>query len=270
MMAFSVSLSNGVCGMKQLKRQMEKIKITPYNEAKTRELQILVNNGSLNVPEEKIMDLLNAGADPNMHYKGLLNAGAELNDNWTLLHYAAFRGYKKVTEIFLKDDTYLNKKNSEDRTPLHSAAYGAQKEVVEMLLNAGADLNIQDNDGDTVLHYAACEGDKEVVESIINFIKDSPQILDNKVIQLESLCSIDKTFRKKCEIFVMNNNKEKNRSLQIPKPLCYKILVQSWDPIQFIIELVNAKNNKGKTALDEAREIGNEEVVKILEPYEKK
>jgi hypothetical protein len=65
------------------------------------------------------------------------------------------------------------------------------------------------------------------------------------------------------------SNKEKRGDLKIPKYLCYKILVLSWNPIQFITELVNTKNNKGKTVLDLVRENGHAEIITLLEPYEK-
>jgi hypothetical protein len=144
-----------------------------------------------------------------------------------------------------------------------------------MLLKHGANLNIKSNYGETQLPSAARLGYKKVVENILNFIKDGAKISDNKITQLEYLCSLNKILRKKCQIFLMTN-KRKPGFLKIPKPICYEILLKSWDATQCITALVNAKDNKAKTALDLARgahndnpEIKTLETIILLEPYEK-
>jgi ankyrin repeat protein len=214
--------------------------------------------------EEIVEMLLKYGANPNIKNK----AGR------TPLLMAAWGGHKEIVKILLKCGANPNIKDKDNNPPLHIAAVKGYEEVVEILLKHGVKPNLKNNDNDTTLHLAAEWGQKKVVESIINFIKDGAQISDDNLKQLEYLCSIDKIFRKQCEIFLIINKKK--GFFKIPKYLCHKILVQSWNPNQCITELLNDKNKNGKTIFDLAHEEAAktadksyEDIVTLIQPYEK-
>jgi len=69
----------------------------------------------------------------------------------TLLHIASGAGHEAVVEFLLnKKDLIkpsLNKKNHIGDTPLHKAAFRGYKEVIKMLLKNGCDSKVQNRDG---------------------------------------------------------------------------------------------------------------------------
>ncbi|KAF0894567.1 hypothetical protein E2562_001868 [Oryza meyeriana var. granulata] len=103
----------------------------------------------------------------------LLELSAERN---TVLHVAAQQGHGElIAELyqrFIKDKTFLSRRNSALDTPLHCAARAGCLSAVKMLLNLSWDsgeniLGCQNAAGDTALHLAARHGHGAVVEALV-------------------------------------------------------------------------------------------------------
>ena len=130
-----------------------------------------------------IVDLLDAGADPNAWFinermarglsaliwavsegnvdaiEVLLEAGADPNvrdsRGIAALTWAVIRDDVEAIEALLNAGADLNTKNhSDDRTALHDAAENGHVEVVEALLDAGIGPNVEDSEGLTALDLA--------------------------------------------------------------------------------------------------------------------
>uniref|UniRef100_A0A0E0MD72 PGG domain-containing protein n=1 Tax=Oryza punctata TaxID=4537 RepID=A0A0E0MD72_ORYPU len=104
----------------------------------------------------------------------LLEVSAERN---TLLHVAAEQGHGELIQElyhrFIKDKTFLSRRNSSLDTPLHCAARAGRVNTVKTLLNlpwnSGVEdfLGCQNVAGDTALHLAARHGHGAAVEALV-------------------------------------------------------------------------------------------------------
>ena len=71
------------------------------------------------------------------------------NDDWTPLHYAAYRGHVMMIETLLSSNANVNKANSKGFTPIFYAAQQGHMEAVKVLLDAGSDPTLWGTDCDT-------------------------------------------------------------------------------------------------------------------------
>ncbi|KAF9771026.1 hypothetical protein IL306_011349 [Fusarium sp. DS 682] len=83
------------------------------------------------------------------------------------LHLAAERGDKYMVSELPKAETEWNAQCNHRQTALHRAAWGGSEAVVELLLKRGIDRSIKDKDGNMALHISAEKGFKPVVERLI-------------------------------------------------------------------------------------------------------
>lgn len=93
-------------------------------------------------------------------HRTLLNAGtmAQEVDGWDHIHHAAYRGFVKSVERFIKADPEALEKETEDAlrcTPLLLAAMSGNKDTVECLIGLGASLVAQNNENHGVVELAA-------------------------------------------------------------------------------------------------------------------
>lgn len=92
-------------------------------------------------------------------------------NNWTALHMAASRGYKKICKVILLSDgkPCVDARTSMDRTPLHLAVIQNHYKVSKLLLDFSAKIDLVDNDYNTALHLAANQGYENIVELLLNY-----------------------------------------------------------------------------------------------------
>jgi Ca2+-binding EF-hand superfamily protein len=64
-------------------------------------------------------------------------------NNWSALHYAAYKGNMVIIDLLLKAGALINKTNTHGFTPLFYAAQCAHVDVCAFLLEAGADPTIE-------------------------------------------------------------------------------------------------------------------------------
>lgn len=91
------------------------------------------------------------------------------DDGQSLLHWAAYMGYKQLTSHLLEWGSArdVNIRDSSSNTPLHYASQQGHVEVVRMLLaRPEVDINCENQRKETPLHFAAKEGHTEVVKEL--------------------------------------------------------------------------------------------------------
>lgn len=102
----------------------------------------------------------------------LLAKGADFravdSDGWTVLHYAALGGHKRIVSRMIAKGLGVNARiRSDGMTALGMAAVRGHTEVVQLLLAQHADPNIPDFGGNTPLLHAAMRGRTETVRLLI-------------------------------------------------------------------------------------------------------
>ncbi len=105
--------------------------------------------------------------------KGLAQVGKDrlslLNEeNQTLLHEAAQKGYLAVTRFLIDRGALIDRQDGDKRTALHYAVANGYTAIAEQLIDAGANVNAGTRKGATPLHYAAGNGHRHTVELLID------------------------------------------------------------------------------------------------------
>jgi len=151
----------------------------------------------------------------------------------TALMLAAHKSHENVVELLLDRKANINHKDSSGATALVCAAGEGCSEVVELLLNRGANIDHKDSDGDTALIAAADRGHKDIVELLLNRKANIDHKNKHGVTAL---------------MFAVNNGH---------KDVVELLLARGADK--------NARSkNTQRTALDIAKQTGNQEIIKLL------
>jgi hypothetical protein len=116
-------------------------------------------------PDISIWD---AAEDGNIEaVKQHLASGADVNvkdtNRWTPLHYAAWKGHKKIVVTLIAKGADVNAKNRYG-TPLHLPAGSGHKDIAKLLIANGADVNVKDVGGDTPLDWAINRNHPEIAD----------------------------------------------------------------------------------------------------------
>ena len=208
--------------------------------------------------EDAINVLLNAGADPNIAD----DKGA------TCIHHAVFESCSKnVLEIIVNHGRDVNVTNKNNRTALLLACKEGNKDIINLLLNAGADPNIIDANGATCIHYAVVEGcSKDVLEIIVNHGADVNATDKNHVTALMLACVKG---NKDVINVLLNAGADPNIADGKGATCIYHAVGEgcSKDVLETIVNHgadVNAKNKFNRTALLIACVKGNKDAINIL------
>ncbi len=152
------------------------------------------------------------------------------------IHIAAKKGYKNIVEFFLNEGISINDTNQSGWTSLHYAAFSGELEVAKLLVAKGANVRAENAYGQKPIdltHYGKDDGYKGVMELLLD--KGEGKVNDTD----EDGCTL----------------------------LRYAVIIGNLEVIKFLIDKganIHAKDNKGRTPLDLAREGGNTEVVNML------
>jgi ankyrin repeat protein len=156
--------------------------------------------------------------------------------------------YIKHADLLITHNAELNIRNNTGKTPLHRAVEHHCTEMVTLLLRKCASSTIADNEGNLPLHIAAYGEGQEAHEIVDILIKNNSSTVN--------ACNIngDTSLHRaaSAEHLWWNSFEQIERCEQIARSLLFNGATP------------NLKNVKGKTALDIARELKNENMVKLL------
>ncbi|XP_062974220.1 CARD- and ANK-domain containing inflammasome adapter protein-like [Elgaria multicarinata webbii] len=149
--------------------------------------------------------------------------------NETLLHIAAAHGHTEIIDYLISKGAKLEVKDKGGRTPLHRAAEKGHDKAVKMLLQAGANIYSLDQEGKSPLHLASQNHHAHILKSILK--------------------------------------EEARRYKNRHNFLHMAVLRDDSDLVQILLKngaLVDAKDEKGQTALGYAVSHGFEKTVEVL------
>ncbi|XP_070602110.1 CARD- and ANK-domain containing inflammasome adapter protein-like [Erythrolamprus reginae] len=95
------------------------------------------------------------------------NVNAMNSANETLLHIAAAHGHTEIIDYLISKGARLEVKDNKGRTPLHRAAEKGHDQAVSRLLQAGANMYSLDQEGKTPLHLANRNQHTHVLKNIL-------------------------------------------------------------------------------------------------------
>ena len=186
----------------------------------------------------------------------------------TPLHFAAFKGYLKFVEIFIRLKAKVDLLSKNNKSALHYAVENKHFEVVKYLVSNNANTNIVDSDDLTPLHYSVKCGTKEIVEYMINNSNVNPSdklglrplhyaSRDNKIDFVNSLLQSNDIDVNAQDVNGVGSLHfaARNGHTQIVKMLLDKKAQ------------VDAKDNWHWTPLHFAADQGHDEIVKLLLSY---
>ena len=177
------------------------------------------------------------------------------------LQYAEEKNNQDVVRILKVD----NNKDALNKEMLAAADEGKQR-LVHALITAGADLETRDEYNNTALHISAKKGHESVVRILLQLGIDVNRRQVNK---FTPLITAARYGHHKIAKLLMRSGADLN--LQSGHGWTALIYAVIWVHISIVYNLLEAgadrdiKNYKNETALQQAKEKGLEEIVKILE-----
>eukprot|EP01051_Picozoa_sp_SAG22_P005327 SAG22_NODE_313_length_12610_cov_5.778275_4_plen_508_part_00 len=124
--------------------------------------------------------------------KRLIGSGEPMNGkdkySCTPLHRAAHSGQCEAVNVLLRAGADATIANDQGQTPLHRACMRGRASVVAALLNAGAPPSVADRRGVMPLHYAARSGHTEAVERLLNANADADAADNDRQTAMHKAC----------------------------------------------------------------------------------
>jgi ankyrin repeat protein len=177
-------------------------------------------------------------------------------DDWgdRPIHSAAYSGHPRMLEFFIRLGVDMAQRQGSQQTPLHICCQHGRYSAAAKLLDLGADPNVFDETSMTPLHHAARNGHIDILRLLLQHKKSASGIdlrcqpHGNSPLHLAAASAF-------------GSQNGYYPYITIPRPLrnktyftCFHILYESGANI-------NMKNDLGLTALDIARESGNDDII---------
>ncbi len=181
------------------------------------------------------------------------------------LLFAVSKGQRKMAEILIKNQTNVNTKDGQGRTPLIIAAINHHSEIIKMLLAAKADANIKDNSGTTALGHATIIGHMETFNSLVNSDSDQDS-MKNKGAALIIAAGLDRIDMAQK---ILQNHADVNMRDEEGKTALMHAAVKGYaDMVQLLIDNgadIEAEDKEGNTALVLAKQKKFITIVQMLQ-----
>ena len=149
-----------------------------------------------------------------------------------IMAYAALNSYHDIAENLIQRQISVNRRFSDGLFPLWYAVRNGDAKMIEIFLNAGADLEAKNKDGETVLLYACSKREEHVVILLLN--KGANFAITDKQKSTPLMIVAGRGFEKAVQLLI-----SKRADL-------------------------NAKDDKGRTAVTRAQYTGNYHIVDML------
>jgi ankyrin repeat protein len=225
-------------------------------------LALIVADGQTLASPQSGLLLDAAGRGDKELVSRLLAGGADVNEKdrrgWTPVFAATAGGHAEIAELLLARGADANvKQESNGVTVLHTAVSGANAEIAKLLLAHGADVNAKMHEGDgTALHVAAARGNAKIVAVLLAHGAD-----------VNAKCHAE-GHEGDTPLHFAQMQREwrtaKSRSRHQRDRLGEGAFVEATKLLLAGGAAVNAKNDKGKTALGLAE---NKEMKALLKEY---
>lgn len=207
---------------------------------------------------------------------GCTNQGEEehmKSQQGSLIQAVESNDIEKVQDI-LQDASYaLNATNDKGQSPLLIATHKNYVEVAKRLIDAGADINQQDSIQDSPYLYAGAQGKTEILKYMIENAEPNHSVV-NRYGGNALIPAAEKGHLENVKILLEDGKADIDHQNNFGYTALIEAvaLTDGSELYQEIVqELLNynankeLRDNRGKTALDYAKEMGYTEMVKLLE-----
>lgn len=177
--------------------------------------RLVENKAKVNIRDLKSKNALMYGITNFDIVKCLVNAGTNVNNKdingLTVLMSVAINGNKEIFEFLINTNVKIDARDKNGMTALMYAALFNHLEIVTILLKHGADINAKNYDGRYVLMFSNCN-------DIIKYL-------------------------------IENGAKTNIKDRSDTTILMYSVMYSSINTISLFLNDINARNNRGETAL---------------------
>lgn len=209
------------------------------------------------------------------NFKRLLQEGADINMRpfgASLLTYTARKGMADIVKLLIiSHGVDINSIDEFGQSPLANAILSKNINTIIFLLDAGANPNFIDRYGDNTLMIAAYNNNLDATRLLINHIKKLlSAAFEQEVVCRTSYLNLLPTDLRELTLRYLQNNLYKfvNRvNYKGNTALIFATANQNAEMVKLLIANgadVSIKNKDRKTALNVAKEKGNQEIIKLL------